>query len=102
MYFSHNIIGDNMIQITHRFEMRNGIPQVVIYCYTPLEYEFATDFNELKSNAIDTVNSIKEYVQKHFSNINNATAMIIINGVIIGSTALANLLTKLPSQNETE
>ena len=84
-----------MIQITHRFEMRDGIAQVVLYCYTPVEYEFATDFNEIKNNAITTVNGIRDYVQNHFSHIQNQTAMIIVNGVVLGSTAISNILTGL-------
>lgn len=89
-----------MIQITHRFEMRNDIPQVVLYCYTPLEYEFATDFKEIKNNAINTSLGIREYVQKHFSNIQNQIAMIIINGVILGSTAISNILTTSNKKSE--
>ncbi len=81
-----------MVQLTHRFEMRDNIAQIVIYAYTPLDYEFATDFNDIKRNAINTVGKIREYAQKHFSHINNQTVMLIVNGVIIGSVALTNLL----------
>lgn len=80
-----------MIQMTHRYEMRDGIPQIVIYIYTPLDYEFATDTNTIKYNAINTVSKIKEYVQNNFSDIQNSTVMLIINGVIIGSVALSQI-----------
>ncbi len=81
-----------MIQLTHRFEMRDGIPQIVIYAYTPVDYEFATDFGTIRRNAINTVGKIREYAQKNFTNINNSTVMLIVNGIIIGSVALTNLL----------
>ncbi len=81
-----------MIQLTHRFEMRDGIPQIVIYVYTPIEYEFALDIDSVKKNAVNTVGKIREYVQKNFSNTNNSTVMLIVNGVILGSVALTNIL----------
>lgn len=81
-----------MVQLTHRFEMRDGIPQIVIYAYTPLEYEFAMDYDSIKKNAINTVGKIRGYAQEKLSNINNSTVMLIVNGVIIGSVALSNLL----------
>lgn len=83
-----------MIQLTHRFEMRDGIAQIVIYAYTPLEYEFAMDYDSIKRNAINTVGKIREYAQEKFANVNNPTVMLIVNGVIIGSVALTNLLAK--------
>lgn len=83
-----------MIQLTHRFEMRDGIPQIVIYAYTPVEYEFAMDYDSIRKNAINTVGKIRGYAQEKLSNINNSTVMLIVNGVIIGSVALSNLLAK--------
>ena len=81
-----------MIQLTHRYEIRDGIPQIVIYAYTPVDYEFATDFDTLKRNAINTAGKIREYAQSKFTNINNSTVMLIVNGVILGSVALTNLI----------
>lgn len=81
-----------MIQLTHRYEMRDGIPQIVIYAYTPVEYEFAEDMDTIKNNAVNTVGKIREYAQEKFKNVNNPTVMLIVNGVILGSVALTNLL----------
>lgn len=81
-----------MIQITHRYEMRDGMPQIVLYAYTPVEYEFAMDFDTIKKNAINTAGKIREYVQEKFSNVNNSTVMLIVNGIVIGSVALTNLI----------
>ncbi|MBO5478049.1 MAG: hypothetical protein J6A15_09930 [Clostridia bacterium] len=83
-----------MIRLTHRYEIRDGIPQIVIYAYTPVEYEFAMDFDTIRRNAVNTVGKIREYAQEKFSNVNNSTVMLIVNGVIIGSVALTNLLAK--------
>ena len=41
------------------------------------------------------INGIRDYVQNHFSHIQNQTAMIIVNGVVLGSTAISNILTSL-------
>lgn len=84
-----------MIQMTHRYEMRDGIPQIVIYVYTPIDYEFATDFGTIKYNAINTASKIREYVQKNFSNNTNSTVMLIVNGVILGSVAITSILAKI-------
>lgn len=84
-----------MIQIIHRYEMRDDIPQIVIYAYTPIDYEFATDLGTIKSNAINTVNKIREYVQDNFINTPNSMAMLIINGVIIGSVTVSNIISKM-------
>lgn len=83
-----------MIQITHKLEIRDSIPTIVFYAYTPVDYEFATDFDEIRQNAKNTVLGIREYALKHFFNMHNLIAMIIVNGVIIGTTTLANLLEK--------
>lgn len=80
-----------MVQMTHRYEMRNGIPQIVIYIYTPLEYEFATDEKTIQYNAKNTVEKIKEYTLKNFPKINDYIAMIIIDGVVIGSLPIKKL-----------
>ena len=81
-----------MIQITHRYEIRDKITQIVIYTYTTVEYEFAVDFDTIRKNAVNTVGKIREYVQNKFSNVNNSTVMLIVNGIVIGSVALTNLL----------
>ena len=74
--------------------MRDGIPQIFIYIYTPLEYEFSSDNDMLKYNAINTASSIREYVKNNFSSTPNSTAMIIINGVVLGSLPVNKILSK--------
>ncbi len=83
-----------MIQFTHRFEIRDSIPQIVIYAYTPVSYEFAVEPGTIRKNAINTAGQIREYITKNFSNLKNETAMIILNGVILGTVTLTSILGK--------
>lgn len=81
-----------MIQMTHRFEMRDGIAQIVIYIYTPLEYEFASDERIIKNNASYTVDKIRNYVQYNFSKLSDTPVMIIMDGIILGNLSLNTIL----------
>lgn len=85
-----------MFRFIHRLEMRDGIEQLVIYAYTPVEYEFSTDLGTIKKNAINTAGKIREYIQNNFLslNIENPTVMLILNGVILGSLKLTDILSK--------
>lgn len=83
-----------MIQMTHRFEMRDGIAQIVIYIYTPLEYEFASDERIIKNNASYTVDKIRNYVQYNFSKLSDTPVMIIMDGIILGNLSLNTILSK--------
>ncbi len=83
-----------MIQMTHRFEMRDGIAQIVIYIYTPLEYEFASDERIIKNNASYTVDKIRNYVQYNFSRLSDTPVMIIMDGIILGNLSLNTILSK--------
>lgn len=83
-----------MIQMTHRYEMREGIPQIVIYVYTSLDYEFAQDFDIIRYNASNTADKIREYVRSNFSEVEESAIMLIVNGVILGSVSLTNVLSK--------
>lgn len=75
--------------------MREGIPQIVIYVYTSLDYEFAQDFDIIRYNATNTVDKIREYVKINFSKVEETPIMLIINGVVIGSISLKNILTNI-------
>ncbi len=83
-----------MIQMTHRFEMRDGIAQIVIYIYTPLEYEFASDERIIKNNASYTVDKIRNYVQYNFSKLSDTPVMLIMDGIILGNLSLNTILSK--------
>lgn len=83
-----------MIQMTHGFEMRDGIAQIVIYIYTPLEYEFASDERIIKNNASYTVDKIRNYVQYNFSKLSDTPVMLIMDGIILGNLSLNTILSK--------
>lgn len=83
-----------MVQMTHRFEMRDGIAQIVIYIYTPLEYEFASDEKIIKNNASYTVDKIRNYVQNNFSKLSDTPVMLIMDGIILGNLSLNTILSK--------
>ncbi len=81
-----------MIHLTHRYEMRDGVAHIVIYAYTPIDYEFATDFGTIKYNAANTANKIREYAKDNLKAPSNPPVMVIVNGVIIGSVPLSSLI----------
>lgn len=85
-----------MFRFMHRMEMRENKEMLVIYSYTPVNYEFSQELGELKRNAITTAGKIREYAQNNLSNLNikNPTVLLILNGVILGSVKLTELLAK--------
>lgn len=82
----------NYIRVCHKLEIIDNKKQFVIYADYPFEYEFGLDFNTHKKNVKDVSNSIKEYVKKNLGSIKDATVMLVLNGVIIGTFALSQLL----------
>lgn len=82
----------NYIRVCHKLEIIDNKKQFVIYADYPFEYEFGLDFNTHKQNVKDVSNSIKEYVKKNLGSIKDATVMLVLNGVIIGTFALSQLL----------
>lgn len=85
-----------MFRFVYKMERRDNEDMLVLYSYTPVEYEFSTELGEIKKNAINTVGKIREFAQKNLAsfNIKNPTVLLIINGVILGSVKLTQLLTK--------
>lgn len=82
----------NYIRVCHKLEIIDNKKQFVIYADYPFEYEFGLDFNTHKQKVKDVSNSIKEYVKKNLGSIKDATVMLVLNGVIIGTFALSELL----------
>lgn len=82
----------NYIRVCHKLEIIDNKKQFVIYADYPFEYEFGLDFNTHKQKVKDVSNSIKEYVKKNLGSIKEATVMLVLNGVIIGTYALSQLL----------
>ncbi len=82
----------NYIRVCHKLEIIDNKKQFVIYADYPFEYEFGLDFNKQKQKVKDVSNSIKEYVKKNLGSIKDATVMLVLNGVIIGTFALSQVL----------
>lgn len=82
----------NYIRVCHKLEIIDNKKQFVIYADYPFEYEFGLDFDTHKQKVKDVSNSIKEYVKKNLGSIKDATVMLVLNGVIIGTFALSQLL----------
>lgn len=82
----------NYIRVCHKLEIIYNKKQFVIYADYPFEYEFGLDFNTHKQKVKDVSNSIKEYVKKNLGSIKDATVMLVLNGVIIGTFALSQVL----------
>lgn len=85
-----------MFRFIHRLEIRDNTEYLVLYTFAPVNYEFATELGDIKTNAINTVGKIREYAQKNLSNFStkNPTILLILNGVILGSIPLTSLLSK--------
>lgn len=82
----------NYIRVCHKLEIIDNKKQFVIYADYPFEYEFGLDFDTHKQKVKDVSNSIKEYVKKNLGSIKDATVMLVLNGIIIGTFALSQLL----------
>lgn len=80
------------MEVYHKFETINGIEQFVIYVDYPFEYEFGLDFNTLKENTKNVANKVKEYATKNLSKIKASTALLVLNGVIIGTVVLSHII----------
>ncbi len=93
------------MEVYHKFETIDGKEQYVIYVDYPYEYEFGLDFNKFKENVSDITNKVKEYVTKKLSEVKNSTALLVLNGVIIGTVVLSRIMNpylNLDSQKKSE
>ena len=79
------------MKIFHKIELINEIPKIVIYVYYPDNYEFGLDFDSFKKNVKNVSNKIKEYISKDIKDIKDDTALIVLNGVVIGTLLLTNV-----------
>lgn len=79
-------------RIYHKLEMINNKKQFVVYADYPYEYEFGLDFNNRKNKINDLSKGIKEYIYKNLSSFKDATVMLVLNGVIIGTFAISQII----------
>ena len=78
----------------HKLELRDSTLQNVIYVYYPAEYEFSLDFNDIKTHVLNVADKIREYALKNISKFTSDTALLILNGVIIGTIFVNQLISK--------
>lgn len=80
------------MEVYHKFETINGTDQFVIYVDYPFEYEFGMDFNSFKENTKSIVNKVKDYATKNLSKVKASTALLVLNGIIIGTVVLSHII----------
>lgn len=82
----------NYIRVCHKLEMINNKKEFVVYADYPFSYEFGMDFDAYKNKVKDVSTSIRDYVKRNLGSIKDATAILVLNGVIIGTFTLAQIL----------
>ncbi len=88
------------MEIYHKIEYINAKELLVIYVNYPDEYEFSIDFNSMKKNVKNVANKIREYALKNIGKISDDTALLVLNGVVIGTLSLTKLA--VPIENNTK
>ncbi len=79
------------MNIYHKQEVINGKSTIVIYAYYPDEYEFGLDFNAIKEKVKSVSDKIREYALKNIGSVSNDTALLVLNGVVIGTLLLSGV-----------
>jgi stage II sporulation protein D len=82
----------NYIRVCHKLEIINNQKQFVVYADYPFEYEFGMDFDVYKQKVKDVSSSIRQYIKKNLGSVKDATVMLVLNGVIMGTFALSQVL----------
>lgn len=82
----------NYIKVCHKFEIINNKKEFVVYADYPFEYEFGLDFNRYKEKVKEVTSEIKKYVKSHLESVKDATAILVLNGVIIGTFAISQII----------
>lgn len=80
------------MEIYHKIENINNQNIVVIYVNYPSEYEFSLDFDSIKKNVSNVADKIRQYAMKNVTKISDNTALLILNGVVIGTIMVSQLV----------
>lgn len=83
------------MKIYHNTQIVNGRECIMLYVDYPSDYEFSLDFEELKKNALDLNEKIRDYATEHFKNLTSDTTILILNGVALGTLLTAALINKI-------
>ena len=92
----------NYIKVCHKFEIINNKKEFVIYADYPFEYEFGIDFDRYKEKVKEVTSEIKKYVKSHLESVKDATAILVLNGGIIGTFAISQLIEPNVSNTNTK
>lgn len=90
-----------MEEIYHKYKKYNGQNTLILYVNYPDEYEFSLDFDSLKKNVKSLASKIREYAFKNLGTVKNETALLILNGVVVGTILLTNLKANLNTKEIT-
>ena len=90
-----------MEEIYHKYKIYNGQNTLMLYVNYPDEYEFSLDFDSLKKNVKSVASKIREYAFKNLGTVKNETALLILNGVVVGTILLTNLKANLNTEKIT-
>ena len=81
------------MEIYHKIEVINGKEQITLFVNYPDEYEFSLDFNKFKEKTAEVADKIREYAFKNLGTISNDTALLVLNGVVLGTLLITELTT---------
>lgn len=83
------------MNIIHKLEMRDNALQNVVYVYYPAEYEFGLDFDKIKTRIVGVAEKIREFAVDNISKFTNDTVLLILNGVVVGTVMLTQLVSNV-------
>ena len=90
------------MNIYHEIKEIDGKNVVLLYVEYPDEYEFSLDFDAFKRNVSNVAEKIHDYALKSLGGFSDNTALLILNGVVIGTLLLTNLTAPKPQKPQTE
>lgn len=82
-----------MEEIYHKYKEIDGVKTLIIYVDYPDEYELSLDFDAFKKNIRKVSDKIREYAMKNIGTVSNQTALLVLNGVVMGTLFLTKLST---------
>lgn len=69
----------------------DGKERLVIYINYPSNYEFGLDFNTFKEKTKEISTKVKEYIKTNLKNFSDDSALLVLNGIVIGTLIFSQL-----------
>lgn len=69
----------------------DGKERLVIYINYPSNYEFGLDFNTFKERTKEISTKVKEYIKTNLKNFSDDSALLVLNGIVIGTLVFSQL-----------